>query len=142
MIRQYNETEIPYLVDIWYQASTLAHPFLKDTFVEKVKHDMTNVYLPNSNTWVYEEDNEILGFIAMLDNEIGGLFVHPKHHSKGIGTQLVNHMRNYFTTLEVEVFKNNAIGLPFYQKYGFQIIKEYTFEVTNQQVLRMRYTKA
>lgn len=141
MIRQYNESEIPQLVEIWYQASTLAHPFLTEDFVAKVKHDMTNVYLPDSNTWVYEDNNEILGFIAMIDNEIGGLFVNPKHHSKGIGTQLVNHMKNYFKTLEVEVFKNNAIGFPFYQKYGFQIIKEYTFEAANQQVLRMRYTK-
>jgi len=96
------------------------------------------MYLPNSDTWVYEESDNIIGFISMTKNEIGGLFVDPKNHSKGIGTKLVNHMNQFHDSLEVEVFEENKIGKPFYKKFGFKIIKEYVMTETNQKVLRMK----
>ncbi|MDW7691817.1 GNAT family N-acetyltransferase [Flammeovirgaceae bacterium SG7u.111] len=138
MIRKYKESEIPTLLTIWEQASTLAHPFLESAFVEYVKTAMRDMYLPNSDTWVYEESGKILGFISMAGNEIGGLFVLPNHHSKGIGSKLVKHIRQFHEGLEVEVFRENKIGLPFYEKLGFETFKEYTMEETGQKVLRMK----
>ena len=138
MIRKYNETEIPRLINIWEEASTKAHPFLSTAFTQMVKKAMTEMYLPNSDTWVFEESNEIIGFISMLENEIGGLFVDPKHHSKGIGTSLVSHIKQFHKVLEVEVFEKNKIGKPFYEKYGFKLIKEYIHEGSNEKVLRMK----
>ena len=137
MIRKYKESEIPLLIDIWEKSAKVAHPFLSEDFNKMVKKAMTEMYLPNSDTWVYEESNEVVGFISMNKNEIGGLFVTPKRHSNGIGTQLINHMKKYHTELEVEVFEQNKIGKPFYEKNGFNIIKEYLHEQTNQKVIRM-----
>jgi putative acetyltransferase len=138
MIRKYNENEIPKLLKIWEAAALIAHPFLSTEFHEMVKKAMKDMYLPNSDTWVYEESENIIGFIAMLNNEIGGLFVDPNQQSKGVGTSLVNHMTQFHDTLEVEVFEENKIGKPFYEKYGFKVIKEYVMEETNQKVLRMK----
>lgn len=138
MIRKYNEIEIPTLVGIWEQASAIAHPFLEAEFTKTVKKSMTDMYLPNSNTWVYLESKKITGFISMMGNEIGGLFVDPEYQSKGIGTSLVNHIKQFHEKLEVEVFEQNKIGKPFYEKYGFDVFKEYIQEDTNQKVLRMR----
>ena len=74
----------------------------------------------------------------MAKNEIGGLFVDPKKQSKGIGTLLVNHMNQFHDILEVEVFENNKIGKPFYEKIGFKMMKEYVMKETGQNVLRLR----
>jgi putative acetyltransferase len=138
MIRKYSETEIPRLLEIWEAAALIAHPFLSNDFHEMVKKAMKEMYLPNSDTWVYEASGNILGFIAMLDNEIGGLFVDPNQQAKGIGTALVNQMHQLHDTLEVEVFEKNKIGKPFYEKYGFKVIKTYVMEATNEKVIRMR----
>lgn len=138
MIRKYNETEIPTLLTIWEEASLLAHPFLSDDFQAMVKQMMAEKYLPNSETWVYEESGKIVGFISMAGNEIGGLFVDPKSHSKGIGTALVNYVGQFYNELEVEVFRDNKIGRPFYEKIGFTVIKEYFMEGADQNVLRMK----
>jgi putative acetyltransferase len=100
---------------------------------------MTDIYLPNSETWVYEESGIVVGFISMAKNEIGGLFILPNYHSKGIGTSLVKHICQFHNELEVEVFNENKIGKPFYEKIGFKIMKEYIQEETNQKVLRMAY---
>ncbi len=141
MIRKYKESDIENVIKIWYDASALAHPFLKAAFVEKVKRDMRELYLPNALTWVYEEDGEVIGFVSMLENEIGGLFVNPDEHARGIGTVLVNHVRLMHEHLEVEVFENNKIGRAFYNKYGFLSYKESIHEETRQMVLRMKCTK-
>jgi putative acetyltransferase len=48
-------------------------------------------------------------------------------------------MKQFHEKLEVEVFEQNKIGRPFYEKFGFKIINEYVHEQTNQKVLRMKY---
>ena len=139
MIRKHKEQDLEQIINVWYQSSTLAHPFLSSSFVEKVKSDMTNIYMPNSETWVYEIDNSIVGFISMLDNEIGGLFVLPNNHSKGIGTKLVDFIKKEHSVLEVEVFEKNLIGRAFYDKYGFERIKKYNHKESGNEVLRLKF---
>lgn len=138
MIRKYKQEEIPTLLEIWEQASSLAHPFLSPEFSRMVKSAMEEKYLPDSDTWVYEESNQVVGFISMIENEIGGLFVLPNHHSKGIGTALIHQVAQFHTELEVEVFEQNKIGRPFYEKLGFKSFKEYTMDGTGQEVIRMK----
>ncbi|MEH6535553.1 MAG: GNAT family N-acetyltransferase [Psychroserpens sp.] len=140
MIRKHTALDLEQIISIWYESSTLAHPFLSSSFVEKVKSDMTNIYIPNSETWVYEIDNSVVGFISMIDNEIGGLFVLPNNHSKGIGTKLVNFIKKNYSELEVEVFEKNYIGRAFYDKYGFKIIKKYNHLESCNNVLRLKLT--
>ena len=138
MIRKHIEKDLEQILNVWYHSSTLAHPFLKLEFVEKVKSDMRNIYIPDSDTWVYEMDLEIVGFISMIDNEIGGLFVMPRILGKGIGTQLINFVGNNHKNLEVEVFEKNKIGRAFYDKHGFYLVKEFIHLESGENVLRMR----
>lgn len=140
MIRKHTSKDLTDIIDVWYESSTLAHPFLDSSVVEKVKSDMATIYIPISNTWVYEIDNSIIGFISMINNEIGGLFVLPKNHSTGIGTQLVDFIKKKHSELEVEVFEKNKIGRAFYNKYGFEQIKQYTHEESGHIVLRLKFT--
>ena len=138
MIRKHIEKNLEQILNVWYHSSTLAHPFLKFEFVEKVKSDMRNIYIPDSDTWVYEKDLEIVGFISMIDNEIGGLFVLPSFMGKGIGSQLVDFIGKNHKNLEVEVFEKNKIGRAFYDKHGFQLVKEFTHQESGENVLKMR----
>lgn len=141
MIRKHEPADLEAILAVWYQASTLAHPFLEEAFVEMVKKAMREVYVPDSETWVYEEKEEVVGFISMLGNEIGGLFILPGNQGKRIGTQLVDFVQPSHPILEVEVFAKNAIGYPFYEKYGFQVMKTYLQEESGQEVVRMSFRK-
>ena len=139
MIRKHIDNDLDAIMTIWYEASTLAHPFWDSVFVEKVKNDMRTIYIPNSETWVYEENNCVIGFISMIENEIGGLFVLPNNHSKGIGTKLVDFMNTKHKNLDVEVFDKNIIGRAFYDKYGFVKTEEFFHEESNSLVLRLSF---
>jgi putative acetyltransferase len=141
MIRKHLEADLEPILDVWHKSSTLAHPFLDEAFVEKAAKAMREMYIPGSETWVYEENGIIIGFIGMMGNEIGGLFVLPNHHSKGVGRQLVDFISDLHEEMEVEVFKENKIGRAFYDKYGFKVINETLHEESGQEILRMKITK-
>lgn len=140
MIRKREEKDTEAIMHVWRKASSLAHPFLGSEFVEKAAVDLRTIYFPATETWIYEDEGTVIGFISMLGNEIGGLFVLPEYHSNGIGTHLVNFTLALYGTLEVEVFEKNSIGRAFYEKYGFIETKRYHHVESNNEVLRLLYT--
>nr|WP_299173263.1 GNAT family N-acetyltransferase [uncultured Allomuricauda sp.] len=139
MIRPYQDIDLESVMTIWYNAQEVGHPFLSQKFIEKVKKMMKDKLLPNSKTWVYTNNNQVYGFVSMIGNEIGGLFVDPNMQSKGIGSHLLTHMLRFNEVLEVEVFDQNSIGKSFYQKHGFKILTTYIHKETNEKVLRMEF---
>ncbi|MFA9221724.1 MAG: GNAT family N-acetyltransferase, partial [Sediminibacterium sp.] len=62
MIRKREEKHNNEIINVWYEASSLAHPFLEADFVEKAKKDLRDIYIPNTETWVYEDNNAVIGF--------------------------------------------------------------------------------
>ncbi len=137
MIREYTANDTHALIAIWEQANALAHPFLTQDFVAFVKDAMHNTFLPNAETWVIEKDGTPIGFIAMIGNEIGGLFLDPDQHGQGYGRAMVDHVAGLKGPLRVEVFKDNKVGHAFYERYGFEFVDEYLHEKSGAATLRM-----
>ena len=137
MMREYNTDDTDALITIWDKAEPLAHPFLSDEVRDKVRRDTVNLYLPNAETWVLEKDGTPVGFIAMIGTEIGGLFLEPSEQGKGLGRQMVDHVVAIKGPLTVEVFKDNKIGLPFYERYGFVVTGEGVFDASGDETFKM-----
>jgi putative acetyltransferase len=142
MIREYIPNDTDALIAIWEQANALAHPFLAPKFVAFVKDAMRNMYLPNAETWVLEENGSPIGFIAMIGSEIGGLFLDPAHHGHGHGRAMVDHVVELKGPLHVEVFKDNKVGRPFYERYGFEFVGEYLHEQSGAVTVKMSMSGA
>ena len=119
-------------------ASRIAHPFLPDEFLASERKNIANLYLPNAETWVFEADGRVVGFIALIGSEVGAIFVHPSHQKLEIGQRLMDKAREIRGELEVEVFTANSIGRSFYAKYGFVLIEEKVHEPSGQDVMRLR----
>lgn len=77
MIREYRAEDLQDVLAAWAAANAVAHPFLSREFLAKVRHDIAHTYLPNTETWVWETEDRVVGFISMMGNEIGGLFIEP-----------------------------------------------------------------
>ena len=138
MIRRYEAKDLNELLDTWYAASQLAHPFLDEAFLTQERHDIATVYLPQTETWVYEQDGVVIGFIALIGNEVGAIFVDPKFHGQGIGRSLMDKAKELREELTLDVFKDNPIGRKFYEKYGFRQVGEHVHEETGCVQLRLR----
>lgn len=137
MMREYQSDDTDALISIWDKAEPLAHPFLSDEVRDQVRRDTVNIYLPNAETWVLENDGTPVGFIAMIGTEIGGLFLDPSEQGKGLGRQMVDHVVAIKGPLTVEVFKDNKIGLPFYERYGFVVTGEGVFDASGDETFKM-----
>ncbi|MCB2076580.1 MAG: GNAT family N-acetyltransferase [Novosphingobium sp.] len=137
MIRNFVPRDTEALVAIWQQASLLAHPFLDDQFFAQEASNMREIYLPNAATWVATDHDCPIGFIAMIGTEIGGLFLLPAFHGRGIGRAMVDHVARELGKLQVEVFEKNALGRRFYHSYGFTEIDRYLHEGSGETMLRL-----
>ncbi len=138
MIRVYKDTDLEEVLDVWSKSTVVAHPFMDEAFIQKERANVRDLYIPNTKTWVFPGQDGLDGFISMMGNEIGAIFVRPEKHGQGIGKALMDFVNQFHKVLEVEVFKNNKIGRAFYDKYGFEFIKEYIHEETGRTVLRMK----
>jgi len=80
--------------------------------------------LPNAETYVYVVENHIVGFIGLDQNYIEGIFIDAHSQSKGIGTLLLNKVKEDRNTLTLSVYKKNVNAIKFYQKNNFIITSE------------------
>jgi len=142
MIRKYKTKDVEAVVSSWRIASELAHPFLPKEFLDQEADNVRNVYLVYAETWVTEINGSVVGFIALVDDEIGGLFLDPSYHGQGLGKAMVDKaVAEKGRYLKVEVFKENMIGRGFYETYGFTEVEECLHEGSGQSTLRMTYER-
>ena len=139
MIRKYDPHDLVELIGVWYDAAQIAHPFWSSEMFNRERRNISEKFLKIAETWVFEEEEEqVVGFIALLDNEVGGIFVSPRRQGRGIGRALMDHARASRDHLELDVFEANEIGRAFYDAYGFDIVGERLDKETGLRVLRLR----
>lgn len=137
MIRQYREDDTDAVVTAWRQASDRAHPFLSKAFLDREAEALRDVYLGAAETWVCEVDGRVVGFIALIENAVAGLFLDPRHQRRGLGKAMLDKAVAVKGALTVEVFKLNTAGRQFYAAYGFRTVSEFVHEPTGQVTIRM-----
>lgn len=142
-IRRYEQADLEQLLSVWENASHVGHAFLPDDFLAQERRNIAEVYMPKADAWVTVQSEAetgtdvVVGFIAMRGNEVAALFVEPTFHGEGIGTALIDHVKQMHNTLTVEVFAANTLGRRFYAKCGFVPLSQYMFEEVNEVMLRL-----
>ncbi len=140
IVREYQAEDLDAVLSSWENATRLAHPFMTDEFLDQERDNIPNLYLPNAETWVIEQAGQVIGFIALLGNEVGAIFVQPEFHGTGAGKALMDKAHALRGDLEVEVFEANRIGRHFYQRYGFTPLSESIHEPTGNPLVRLQFT--
>lgn len=141
MIRDYHATDIEAVIALWRRSSDLAHPFLSKVFQDRVQGMLRDLFAAElAEVTVVEADGAVAGFIAMIGNEIGGLFVDPGHLGRGHGHALVAAAVASRRTVTVEVFERNAIGRRFYDRFGFSTVSAKPHDETGETLLLMAWS--
>ena len=130
------------VLDIWLSASIKAHDFItKDYWISQVG-DMENIYLPNSESYVFEQNRDVIGFYSLYGNHLAAIFVSTKEQSQGIGTMLITHakqQRKQRKQLSLSVYKENEASYQFYLKQGFIVVSEQADQHTDHQEYTMLF---
>lgn len=122
VIRPYTVDDLDAVLDAWYRASLVAHSFLSEEFFEVERRQIADDWLPVAETTVCELDGQVVGFLSLVGNEVGAIFVHPDLQRHGVGRALMDSARASRPFLELTVFEANPIGRRFYAAYGFEFV--------------------
>ena len=141
IIRTPRPAEIEALIRIWLEGNTRAHSFIHtDYWLSHI--DYMRQALPHAEVYVCEVNGEISGFAGIDDNHIAGLFVDENYQSQGIGTSLIDFIKQHHFTITLAVYKKNEKALQFYSKRGFAVTKERIDTRTGEKELLMRWNRA
>ena len=132
MIRQLQNKDIDKIMEIWLESTIDAHKFISKEYWNENYNIVKDVYIPMSKTFIYEDNDDIRGFISVINNDfIGALFVEKNYQGQGIGKSLIDYAKNLYDNLSLAVYKENEKALEFYKKMEFKIISENINEDTN-----------
>ena len=142
MIRKFKEDDTVKVMTISTKGNFKAHPFIeKDYWLENF-NIVKEEYLWKAETYVYTEDDEIKGFIRLLDGGyIGALFVKTDSLRQGIGKRLLNYVKEKYDKLTLNVYEKNVDAILFYVAMGFKNKKIQIDENTGEKEYIMEWKK-
>lgn len=136
MIRDFKETDIEQIMNIWLNTNIKVHHFINSSYWID-SYSTVKKMLPQATIYVYESDNQIQGFLGLNGDYIEGIFVDAEYQSKGIGSQLLNYAKERYSKLLLNVYKRNERAVTFYLREGFAILTEQIEEETKESDLTM-----
>lgn len=140
MIRKFRDEDTTNVMTIWTKGNFEAHNFIDKDYWLLNYNKVKNEYLRKAETYVYVENNEIKGFISLLNNEyIGALFVRKEYRKKGVGRKLVNFVKNKYEKLVLKVYEKNINAILFYVSLGFVNQKIQIDKETNEKEYIMEW---
>lgn len=140
MIKEFEISNLDRVMEIWLETNIKTHSFIsKDYWINN--YESVKKALPQSEVFVFEEDNEIKGFIGILNKYyIAGLFISQEYQSAGIGSKLVNRCKQCYPMLNLDVYAKNLKAIDFYKKHGFVIKRQKQNENTKEMEYSMVWT--
>ena len=131
MIRELRKADIDIVANIWLDTNITAHYFISAQYW-KSNFELVKELLLQATVYVYEDNQEILGFIGLNDEYIEGIFVSDEMRSQGIGKLLLDFVKNRKAKLSLNVYQKNIRAIHFYQREGFAIRCEGLDEATGE----------
>ena len=120
MIRELRKVDINKVAEIWLDTNIKTHYFISAQYW-KSNFELVKELLLQATVYVYEDKQEIQGFIGLSNEYIEGIFVSAEMQSQGIGKILLNYVKGKRNKIILNVYQKNTRAISFYQREGFEI---------------------
>jgi GNAT superfamily N-acetyltransferase len=122
-IREYRPSDLDAVTILWRVARERSLPELQLTkgyfFYEDQNYFRDRVLVKNQ-VWVVDVDGYAVAFMAMDNDFIDHLYIHPAYWRQGIGTRLLNFAREQSPDhVWLYTLQANKNAMAFYEKNGF-----------------------
>lgn len=140
MIRNFKNADIDKVMEIWLNSNIEAHNFIDKSYWEK-NFEMVKNALPQAEIYIYEENNNIMGFVGLVENYIAGIFVDKNFRGKKIGKKLLDYVKSIKNNLTLNVYEKNIGAVKFYKREGFTVEKFGIDKNTDEREFMMSWEK-
>lgn len=111
------------VVNVWEASVRATHHFLKEEDIAYFKPLILNTYLDAVDLRSFrDENNVIIGFLGVADQNLEMLFIHPEHRGKRVGKTLLEYAISNLNVTKVDVNEQNEQAVGFYKHCGFETI--------------------
>lgn len=140
MVRNFKNADIDKIMEIWLNSNIEAHNFIDKSYWEK-NFEMVKNTLPQAEIYIYEENNNIMGFVGLVENYIAGIFVEKNFRGKGTGKKLLDYAKSIKNNLTLNVYEKNIDAVKFYKREGFTVEKFGIDKSTDEKEFMMSWEK-
>lgn len=140
MIRKFENSDTAEVMQLWLNGNLDAHPFIEKEYWQANFQEVEKQLL-DAEVFVYEQDDQIKGFIGLMGNYIAGIFVDRNSRSTGIGQKLLDYVKDRHEALLLEVYQKNQRAIDFYRRQGFIISSEQVDEEADEIDLTMTWSR-
>ena len=140
MIRELRKEDIDKVANIWLDTNIKAHYFIPAEYW-KSNFKLVKELLLQATVYIYEDDQEIQGFIGLNEEYVEGIFVSGEMQSQGIGKKLLNYVKDKRDKLFLNVYCENTRAVSFYRRERFEIQCSGLDEATGEKDYVMEWQK-
>ncbi len=126
-IEKYTDKDREQILKIWEKSVKATHDFLKPTDFEEIKKLVQTINFNDFEVYCLKRNNEVAGFIGLVERKIEMLFFLPEYIGKGLGRGLTEFACSELEADKVDVNEQNKNAVKFYEKLGFK-----TYERTDK----------
>lgn len=134
IVRPMRENESLHVMAIWAAYVQKYHSFLSHKWMAETRLLMSTQYLQASEVYVYQYHDRIVGFVGMVANYVGLLFVESEYEGQGFASELLNQVNTRDGNLVTSAYSKNKDGSSFYERHGFVFDKETLHEESGEQL--------
>lgn len=141
MIKKIKEEDLTNVMTLWVKGNFKANNFIDKDYWLEIYNNTKENFLKDYKTFVYKENDEILGFISIDDSEIKAINVKDNQQRRGIGTKLVNYCKENISESEIiiKIFEKNMNAIIFFSNLEFKNIKIQLNEKFNEKEYVMQF---
>ncbi len=130
MIRKFKAEDETKILTMWVKANFRVNDFIERDFWIENFNEMKDKII-NNETYIYEYDGEIQGFVNIINNcEITAIVTKEDSLKQGIGRKLINYCKEKKENLNIKVYENNVAGVVFILRMEFKNIGVHIDEKT------------
>ncbi len=140
MIKIFTENQMDELMDFWLDNIKKTNDFVGAKYWEDLSANFRENYLPESETYIYEDEGKIAAFISIIeDGAIVSFFVGQPWRNQGIGKQLLDLAKSKYKILDISIYKKNQGAIEYFANRGFKVLYEQNDVNTGEAEYFMRW---
>lgn len=137
-IERAKKEDLDRVAEIWLEGNLEAHVFIEPKYwrsnLQEVKRQMEEAEL-----YLCVWNGKIAGFIGLVGEYVAGLFVKKDFQGKGVGTSLLQYVKERKKEIWLKVYAKNKKACRFYISQGFVVEKEQQDEKNKEREFVMGY---